>query len=110
MVRTDCRIGLSGGRNLERGPPPGRVAAGRRAHVEPPRATTANCPQPCIDAVTAMHGCASGVAGCCVVATLRHRRPPEPSRFTGLSVWVQGVVLNPGYGLIWSDGVELILH
>ncbi len=35
---------------------------------------------------------------------------PVPFGLAGLSVLVQGVVLNPGYGLIWSDGVELILH
>lgn len=35
---------------------------------------------------------------------------PVPFGLAGLSVLVQGVVLEPGFGLIWSDGIELILQ
>jgi len=34
---------------------------------------------------------------------------PVPPGLQGLSVLAQGVVLEPNFGLIWSDGIELIL-
>ena len=46
MVRTGCRTGLSEGRNLESGPPPGKVTAGSMVHGEPPYATNATSRRP----------------------------------------------------------------